>query len=381
MRQIVLVFLLFISANTFAQDTTVVNHASSHEVAVEKLDNIYGEVSHTESAEEESPVDVIMNHVADANIYHIATINGKHITFGLPCILWRNNKLSVFSSSRFHHEEVVDGFTLDHHTGKVVDAATGKRSSDLLSYFGATDSSKFIDFSITKNVFTMLLGVLLLTIAFSMVVRSYKRGANVAPKGFQALFEPIFLYIYEDVIKQNLGKKADKYAPYLLSLFFFILIINLIGLIPFFPGGANASGNISFTAVLAICTFLVITLNGNKHYWHHIFAMPGVPKWVLIILTPVEIAGMFVKPFALAMRLFGNITSGHVVILSLVSLIFILGKNGESLGGAFAGSAMAVPFVLFMSALELLVAFLQAYIFTLLSAIFISSAVAEDEHH
>lgn len=363
MRQLILIFLLFISANLFAQDTATTQSIASEHVAVEASSSHAKE--HTKGGQEEkaSPVDVIMHHVADAN--HIEVLH--HVYFPLPCIIYnkKNGKLDIFMSSKLAHNKEYNGYVMHHDRVVPING----------------EKSDIIDFSITKNVFTMLLGVLLLTLAFSIVVRRYKRDSNVAPKGFQALFEPIFLYIYEDVIKQNLGKKADKYAPYLFSLFFFILIINLLGLIPFFPGGANASGNISFTAVLAVCTFLVITLNGNKHYWHHIFAMPGVPKWVLVILTPVEIAGMFVKPFALAMRLFGNITSGHVVILSLVSLIFILGKNGESLGGAFAGTAMAVPFVLFMSALELLVAFLQAYIFTLLSAIFISSAVAEDEHH
>ncbi len=184
----------------------------------------------------------------------------------------------------------------------------------------------------------------------------------------------------DDVAKPNLGKHYERFVPYLLSIFFFILINNLIGLIPFFPGSANVSGNIAFTLTLAVLTFILTNINGSKDYWKHIFAMPGVPKPVLLILTPLELIGLITKPFALTMRLFANITAGHIIILSLVSLIFILGKNGESMGGVIGGTAIAVPFVLFMNALELFVAFLQAYIFTLLSAIFIGMAL-EEHHH
>lgn len=345
--------------------------------------SVEGSVETAEPKEDASAevVEHIMNHVADANEFHIATINGHHYSLGLPCIILRNGKLSFFSSSQFHHEEEIDGFKLDHHTGRVVDAATGNRSANIVSYFTANDSSKFIDLSITKNVFTSLLGFLILAVVLIGVARAYAKDNTKAPKGMQSALEPIINYLVDDVIKQNIGPKYEKFVPFLLSVFFFILINNLIGLIPFFPGSANASGNIAFTFVIAIIAFIIININGNKSYWGHIFAMPGVPKWVLIILTPVEIVGLFIKPIALMLRLFGNITGGHIAILSIVSLIFIFGKMGQSIGGASLGGGMAIPIVLFVNAMELFVAFLQAYVFTLLTSIFIGAAVEEHEHH
>ncbi len=326
-------------------------------------------------------VEHIMNHVADANEFHIATINGHHYSLGLPCILLRDGKLSFFSSAAFHHQEEIDGYKLDHHTGRIVDVATDKRSANIVSYFTADDTSKFLDFSITKNVFTSLLGFLILAIVLISVKNAYTRNKNKSPKGIQSVIEPIINYLVEDVIKLNIGPKYEKFVPFLLSIFFFILINNLIGLIPFFPGSANASGNIAFTFVIAVIAFIIININGTKSYWGHIFAMPGVPKWVLVILTPVEVVGLFIKPIALMLRLFGNITGGHIAILSIVSLIFIFGKMGQSIGGASLGGGMAIPIVLFVNAMELFVAFLQAYVFTLLTSIFIGAAVEEHEHH
>lgn len=325
-------------------------------------------------------VEHIMNHVADANEFHIATIGHQHYSLHLPCILYRDGKLSVFSSGVFEGgEKQVDGYKLEEHSGRVVDALTGKRSANIVSYFSATDSSRFLDLSITKNVFTSLFGFLILAVVLFSVARTYARNKNQAPKGIQGVIEPIINYLVEDVIKLNIGPKYEQFVPFLLSVFFFILINNLIGLVPFFPGSANASGNIAFTFVIALIAFLIININGNKSYWGHIFAMPGVPKWVLIILTPVEVVGLFIKPIALMLRLFGNITGGHIAILSIVSLIFIFGKMGQSVGGATLGGGMAIPIVLFVNAMELFVAFLQAYVFTLLTSIFIGSAV--EEHH
>lgn len=326
-------------------------------------------------------VEHIMNHIADANEFHIATINGHHYSLPLPCIILRNGKLSVFSSASFHQEEQIDGFKLDEKTGRIVDAETGNRSANLVSYFTAKDSSKFIDLSITKNVFTSLLGFLILAVVLITAARAYAKNGIKAPKGLQSALEPVINFIVEDVIKENIGAKYEKFVPFLLSVFFFILINNLIGLIPFFPGSANVSGNIAFTFALAVIAFVVININGNKNYWGHVFAMPGVPKWVLVILTPVEIIGLFIKPIALMLRLFGNIVGGHIAILSIISLIFIFGKMGENVGGASLGGGMAIPIVLFVNAMELFVAFLQAYIFTLLTTIFIAAAVEEHEHH
>ncbi len=318
-------------------------------------------------------VEHIMNHVADANENHIATIKDgeqeKHISLPLPCILYNKTtgKLSVFLSSKLHHsEEGYEGYKMDHHTSRVVDAVTGTRDT-------------FYDFSITKNVFNMLLGFLILTVIFFVIKVSYVKNVGKAPKGIQSFFEPIIQFLIDEVAKPNLGTQYEKFLPYLICVFFFILINNLLGLVPFI-GGINSSGNISFTLVLAMCSLLLINLNGNKHYWQHIFAMPGVPKWVLIILTPIELLGVILKPAVLMLRLFGNITGGHIAVLAIVSLIFIMGKMGTTIGGATAGGAIAIPILLFVNAMELFVAFLQAYVFTLLTAIFIGAAI-EDHHH
>ncbi len=328
-----------------------------------------------EPAKEEGGKDVakevvehIMHHVADANENHITTFGGHHITMPLPCILVNKEtkKVSVFMSSVFHHspDGTHEGYKMEDN--RVVDAATGKRDT-------------FIDLSITKNVFNMMLGFIILAVVFFSIKKSYDKRKGQAPKGLQSFMEPVIQYLSEDLVRPILGDKADRYMPYLLSVFFFILINNLLGLVPFI-GGINSSGNISFTFVLAFCSFLLINLSGNKHYWQHIFAMPGVPKWVLVILTPIELLGVFLKPGVLMLRLFGNITGGHIAVLSIVSLIFIMGKMGTSIGGATAGGVIAIPILLFVNAMELFVAFLQAYVFTLLSTIFIGAAI-EEHHH
>jgi F-type H+-transporting ATPase subunit a len=319
-------------------------------------------------------IEDIMHHVADANENHIATIGDHHITMPLPCILINKEtkKLSIFMSSRFHGAEeeslVVDGYKMEDN--RVVDAATGKRDT-------------FIDLSITKNVFNMLLGFIILSVMFLSIKKAYVDRKGKAPKGLQSVMEPVIQFMSDEVVKPVLGDKSDRYMPYILSVFFFILINNLLGLVPFI-GGINTSGNISFTFVLAFCSFLLINLSGNKNYWQHIFVMPGVPKWVLVILTPIEILGVFLKPGVLMLRLFGNITGGHIAVLSIVSLIFIMGKLGTSIGGATAGGVIAVPILLFVDAIELFVAFLQAYVFALLTTIFIGAAIEEhhhEEHH
>ena len=218
----------------------------------------------------------------------------------------------------------------------------------------------------------MIIAALLMFFIFTAVARGYKKNEGMAPKGIQSFFEPIIVYVRDDIAVPNIGeKKYQKFFPYLLTLFFFIWINNLLGLI---PTGANASGNIAFTMVLAVLTLIITNVNGNKHYWGHILAMPGVPRWILVILTPVELVSIIVKPFALMIRLFANIAAGHIIILSLLSIIFIFKS-------VFVGIPAAV-FVLLMMMLELFVAALQAYIFTLLTALFIGQAVeTHDEHH
>ena len=218
----------------------------------------------------------------------------------------------------------------------------------------------------------MFLSVFLLLLIFLSVAKAYKKRGNGTPKGLQAFIEPLIVFVKDEIAIPNIGeKKYKKYLPYLLTVFFFIWINNMIGLIPIFPGSANLTGNIAVTFVLAIFTMLIINLNGNKNYWRHIFAMPGVPKVLLPILTPIELIGVMVKPFALMIRLFANMLAGHVIVLSLISLIFIFGTVWMS--------PISVAFVLFMDVLELFVAALQAYVFTILSALFIGLAV--QEHH
>ena len=226
------------------------------------------------------------------------------------------------------------------------------------------------DLSVTKNVLSLIVVSLLLLLVFTSTAKAYKKG-NKAPRGIASFMEPLVLFVRDDIAIPNIGEdKYEKYLPYLLTAFFFIWFSNLLGLIPIFPGGANLTGNIAVTMVLAVFTLLITNFNANKHYWKHIFATPGVPKPILLIMIPVEFIGIFTKPFALMVRLFANITAGHIIILSLVSLVFIF--------ETIAIAPVSIAFGLFMNVLELLVAALQAYIFTLLSALFISGAVAEE---
>jgi F-type H+-transporting ATPase subunit a len=281
--------------------------------------------------------------------------------------------LVAFLSSEFHH----------NNDGKVVVERKGQkfvRIHDGIFYADKVvdDHPSMMDFSlrplnfsITKLVFSMLLSVLLLFIIFFGVAKSYKKNTG-APKGLASFMEPLVLFVRDDIAIPNIGRKNyAKYMPYLLSIFFFIWINNLMGLIPFFPFSANVTGNIAFTFVLASLTFLITTLSGNKYYWKHIL-MPPVPWLLYPIMVPIEIIGMLTKPFALMIRLFANIAAGHIIILSLISLIFIF--------KSVAVSPITGVFVIFMTMLELLVAALQAYVFTLLSALFIGQAVADDHH-
>ncbi|MCC5945812.1 MAG: F0F1 ATP synthase subunit A [Bernardetiaceae bacterium] len=323
---------------------------------------------------------MIKHHLLDSHEWEFGeTSDGTHITLPLPVILIHDGSPYVFLSSAFHSNEAKkdsagnhyvaqDGnyFLLDHHSSKIyVSDAEGNIQRD-------AEGNKIapLDFSITKNVASMLISAILLLFVFFAVAKGYKTRPNQAPKGIQAFFEPIVEYLQKEVITPNIGeKKAGKYMPYLLTVFFFIWFNNLLGLI---PGGTNTSGNIAFTGVLAAITLVVTVFSGNKGYWAHIFATPGVPKPLLVIMIPIEVIGIFTKPFALMIRLFANIMAGHTLILSLVGLIFL-----------FRSVVLGIPVTLFvipMMCLELFVALLQAYIFTLLSSLFIGQAV-EEAHH
>ncbi len=320
--------------------------------------------------------EMIIEHVIDQHEWHIAEVNGTHVTVPLPIILIDNGKPVFFMSSKFHHgAESYNGYKLglkEPYKGKIY-----KINAD-----GTPDTSaNIIDLSITKNVFALLFGIFLICFLMISVAKSYTNRRGMAPKGLQSFIEPLILFVRDDIVKPAIGKRYGRYLPYLLTVFFFILINNLLGLIPFFPGGANLTGNLAVTGVLAIFTFLITTFSGNKAYWQHIVNAPGVPWWLKIpvpLMPIVELVGVFTKPFVLMVRLFANITAGHIIALGFISLIFIFGNM--SITGGYLASIVSVLFYVFMGLLELLVAFIQAYVFTLLSSIYIGMAI-EEHHH
>ena len=302
-----------------------------------------------------------MHHIKDDYGWEFA----HGVTLHLPVILYSADRgLEMFSSSHLAHGEVHDGYKNVH--GKI----------HRVNEAGVVDEeAKFYNFSITKNVASLFLSAAIMLLVFTAVSRGYAKNKGRAPSGIQSLLEPIILFVRDEVAKPSIGPRYEKFLPYLLTLFFFILINNLLGLL---PGSANLTGNITVTMVLAIITFLIVTFSGNKHYWMHIFKPSGVPVALLPIMVPVEIVGVFMKPLSLMIRLFANITAGHIIILSLLGLIFM----ANNLGGMMTSvsiSPVVLVFTLFLNVIEILVAFLQAFIFTLLTAMYIGSAV--EDHH
>lgn len=328
--------------------------------------------SEPEATERFNAGDMILEHVVDNHEWHIATIGHTHVTIPLPIILWSGGSWHFGWSSAFHNDaHTWKEFRLESsgpHKGKIV----------------RTDGEGAVyDLSITKTVVAILISSALIAFIFISIGRAYTRRPNQPPRGLQSLLEPLIIFIRDDIAKSSIGEKRyEKFLPYLLTIFFFIFFNNLLGLIPLFPGGANVTGNITVTMVMAIFTFILTTINGNKHYWVDIVNTPGVPWWLKIpvpLMPVVEIIGIVTKPFVLMVRLFANITAGHIIVLGFVSLIFIFGAMSAALGlGVSIGS---VAFMLFMNLLELLVAFIQAYVFTLLSALYFGLATAEPEHH
>jgi len=314
------------------------------------------------AAQEEAGLDMksyIFGHIGDSYEWHIATVKGKEIAIPLPCIVV-DDGLHIFMSNRMAEH----GYTLNSD-GKLVNAASLKRP---------------LDFSITKNVLGLLIDSALLVALILSCAAWYRRHdvLKEKPTGVAALLEPVIMMINDDVVKDIIGPEYRKYAPYLLTAFFFILINNLMGILPIFPGGANITGNIAVTLVLAIFTFLMVNLFGNKHYYKDIF-WPDVPVALkaIPIMPVVEIIGVFTKPFSLMIRLFANILAGHIMILSVIGVIFVTAKMGAVLNGSM--TVVAVLFGIFLDCLELLVAFIQAYVFTMLSAVFIGLAHQEPE--
>ena len=328
-------------------------------------EELIGEQAH-EAAEEES-LDIkkiIFGHVGDAHEWHFFTAGDMHATLPLPVILYSPEKgMSVFSAARFGHEghrEAYNGYVLNEN-GKIT----------------AEDGTKVYDFSITKNVASMFISIVLLLWIMLTVAKSYKkRGTMVAPSGLQNAIEPLITFVRDEVAKPNLGHKADRFMPLLLTFFFFIWINNLLGLL---PGGANFTGNIAVTACLALITFIVMIVRGNGHFWGHLLNPPGVPLGIKFLLVPIEIISLFIKPVALTIRLFANILAGHIIILSIVCMIFIFGAMAPAAGWGF--SPVSIAFSIFMFCLELLVGAIQAFIFTTLTAVFIGQAVDEGHGH
>ncbi|SFS39874.1 F0F1 ATP synthase subunit A [Lutibacter maritimus] len=307
----------------------------------------------------------------DFTLFSYTNDAGEHKYIGapLPVILW-DGGLQVFSSSKFNHGETVAEVNGNYY--KVYHNKIYKTDAEgTISYDEAhhPTNAKPLDFSITKNVVFIFLVGLLMLFMFSKMAKNYKKSA--VPTGLGRLLEPIILYIRDDIAIPNIGKKHYKrYMSYLLTIFFFVWIINLLGLTPL---GVNVTNNIAVTLALALMTYFITTFSGNKDYWKHIFWMPGVPTLMKIILAPIELLGTFIKPFSLMIRLYANITAGHIVLMSIIGLMFIF-KN-------WIGSPLSFGLAFALSLLELLVAALQAYIFTMLSALYFGSAVEEHDHH
>jgi len=349
-RVLALLFCVIISSSVLAFDNQ--DHDNSHHSGENTEKDIRTEIKET-----------IAHHLLDAHYYEIT----HGVSFPLPVILW-DEGLHVFMSSKFHHGESVaesNGkyYVLDH--GKIYSTdAEGTIEYD--DHHHALNN-KPLDLSITKNVFIIMLMCVLLFVVFTRISKSYRNGP--LPTGFGRLIEPLIIFVRDEIAIPNIGEKHYKrYMNYLLTVFFFIWFINLAGMTPL---GINVTGNIAITFALALVTFLITQFTANKNYWGHIFWMPGVPAPMKIILAPIELLGVIIKPFALMIRLYANISAGHIVLMSLIGLLFVF--NNWLARGAFFG------LTLFLSIIELLVAFLQAYIFTMLSALYFGFAV--EEHH
>jgi F-type H+-transporting ATPase subunit a len=320
---------------------------------------------------------LIMEHIADSYEWHITKLGDFNVSIPLPVILYSSNSgFHFFISNKLHHGTMTySGFSIggekSKYKGKIVEVAA--------------DGSEVrpIDISITKNVASLFSSIILLLLIFLSIAKRYKEGYNRPPKGIQSWLEPIVIFVRDDVVRASIGEeKYHKYLPYLLTAFFFILINNLMGLVPIFPGGANLTGNIAVTMVLALFTFVTILFSGSKDYYMHLVNAPGIPWWLkfpIPLMPIVEIMGVFTKPFVLMVRLFANITAGHIIALGFFSLIFIFGERSTIQG--YGASIISIAFTIFMGLLELLVSFIQAYVFTLLSALYIGMALEQHEEH
>lgn len=357
---IALLFLGFTHLSAVAQDDGVLPQIS--EEAKEQIKEA-----------EMNAGEIIIGHIVDSYEWHIADWGHTHLTVPLPIILYDQGEWHFFMSSKFHHgKEAYKGFEI---------ASEGMQKGKIVRKDANGEMVQPIDLSLTKNSLAVLIYSFIIVLIFLSVAKAYRKRERKAPKGFQSLIEPVILFIRDDIARPSIGNKHyERFLPYLLTVFFFIFFNNLLGLIPIFPFGANVTGSIAVTGVLALATFLVTTFSGNKNYYAHIFNTPGVPWWLkfpLPLMPIIELLGVFTKPFVLMVRLFANITAGHIIILGFISLIFVFGQTNATAG--YGISVLSVAMSIFINFLELLVAFIQAYVFTLLSALFFGMAV--EEHH
>ena len=314
----------------------------------------------------EAPIDIaeiIFSHIGDEYEWHITEWKGRPLAIPLPVIVKSSTGWHVFSSERLSHGKTYEGLYIDPEKGKIVEAATGKRPLDL---------------SITKNVLALMFSSLLLLVVILLTARWYRRHdvLEEAPSGLAAAVEPLVMMVH-DMARENIGEKDyRRYSPYLCMAFFWILLNNFLGILPFFPGGANLTGNIAITLVLALFTFFTVNLTGTKHYYKEIFA-PDVPGFLKPIMPVIEVFSTLMKPVSLTIRLFANMLAGHIMILSMVCIIFVMAKYGPLLSGGM--TFISVLFGIFLDVLECLVAFIQAYVFTMLSSIYIGLARVHEE--
>lgn len=325
------------------------------------------------SSEEVNVKELILEHLADSYEWHITKVGETHLVIPLPVIVYsKTTGWHAFSSSVFHHQPVHEGLFIapeGEYKGKIVE----------MNALGA--EIRPFDISITKVAFSLLFNSALLIFIIMFVARSYKKGVFESKKGFLGFMEMFIMNINDDVIKPCIGKDYKRFSPYLLTVFFFVFINNLMGLVPLFPGGANVTGNIAITFVLAICTFVIVQFFGTKEYWREIF-WPDVPLWLKLpipLMPVIELVGVFTKPFALMIRLFANILAGHSIVLGLTALIFVTVSLGQAMNTSM--TVVSVIFTVFINLVELLVAYIQAYVFTMLSAVFIGLARVEPHHH
>lgn len=325
--------------------------------------------------EQSSEIDVgeiLFGHIGDSYGWHITDWKGKHVTIPLPCIVHSSTGWHFFMSSKIEHGHEHEGLFI---------AEEGRYEDKIVERGADGELVRPLDISITKNVASLMFAAVLLISLVLATTRWYRRhdASEEAPQGFAGLMEMMIMMVNDDIIRPSVGEKHyRKYSPYLLTAFFFIFVCNLMGLIPFFPGGANVTGNIAVTMMMALFTFIAINVFADKHYWKEIL-WPDVPmflKFPIPIMQTIELFGVISKPFSLMVRLFANIMAGHMMVLGLVSVIFVTVKLGPVINGSM--TVIAMLFGLVINCLELLVAFIQAYVFTMLSAVFIGMAHQEE---